>query len=297
MPYSTRGPVTVIGDAFIDVILPCVDIKPGSTYHRTISVTCGGTATTAVRIAKLGEKVSFLGRVGNDGLGKEFKHNLKSNCVKDLTVIDANHRTGFCVVTLFPDGERSIIADRGANENLTSEDIADKLNIILKSKIIYLSGYSLSNVNASEILPLLRRCREHGCQIWFNPGAPDIINDSLKFSIYQIFDTLIMNLDEAKVITGKDTAVEMKEILGHMANFSVITLGKDGCIVMKAGQQPVSFGTKAIPVIADTTGAGDAFSAGFISGRLRQLSDTECARLANETAGNFLKEKATDLRL
>lgn len=295
MPHSLRGSVTVIGDAFIDVILPCVDIKPGSTYHRSISVTCGGTATTAVRVGKLGERVNFLGRIGNDALGKEFKQNLKNNGVKDITVIDADHRTGFCVVALFPDGERGIIADRGANENLTSEDIADNLNIISKSKIIYLSGYSLSKINASEILPLLRRCRERGCQIWFNPGAPDIVNDSLKFTIYQFFDTLIMNLDEAKTITGRNTIVEMKEELGHLANFAVITLGKDGCTIMKAGQQPVSFGTKAIPVIADTTGAGDAFSAGLISGRLRQLSDTECARLANETAGNFLREKSTNL--
>lgn len=295
MQYTSSRSVTVIGDAFIDIILPAVEIKPGSTYHRSIKIICGGTATTAVEIAKLGEEAAFLGRVGNDVLGKLFRENLKKSHVKDRTIVDSDRRTGFCVVTLFPDGERGIIADRGANENLTSKDIADKLNIIFKSKIIYLSGYSLSKVNAGEILPLLRRCREHGCQIWFNPGAPDIITDSLKFTIYQFFDTLILNLDEAKTLTGKDTVIEMKGELEHLANFTVITLGKDGCIIMKAGQQPVSFGTRVIPGIADTTGAGDAFAAGFIAGRLRQLSDTACSQLANETAGRFLKEKAADL--
>lgn len=86
--------VTVIGDAFIDIIVPVQDIEPGGTYHREIRTVCGGTAITAVCIARLGEKASFLGRVGGDALGKYFKENLKQNRVKDMTITDSTKHRG-----------------------------------------------------------------------------------------------------------------------------------------------------------------------------------------------------------
>lgn len=284
--------VTVIGDAFIDIIVPIPDIEPGSTYHRDILANCGGTATTAVQIARLGEEASFLGRVGSDALGKYFQENLKRNQVKDMTVVDTDHRTGLCIAMTYPNGERSMVADRGANNNLTGQDIENRVNTIFKSKIIYLSGYSLAKMDTGEILPILRRCREHGCQVWFNPGAPNIITDSLRYTICQFFDVLILNLDETKALTGKESIAEMKVELEKFANLTVITLGKEGCIVMRAGQQVISVGSEAVPKVADTTGAGDAFAAGFIVGRLRQMPDIQCARLANQTAARFLTEKA-----
>ena len=193
--------VTVIGDAFIDIIVPIQDIEPGGTYHRDILATCGGTATTAIQIARLGEEASFLGRVGSDALGKYFKENLKRNQVKDMTVVD-NHRTGLCIAVTYPNGERSMVADRGANNYLTGKNIENRLNTIFKSKIIYLSGYSLAKMDTGETLPILKRCREHGCQVWFNPGAPNIITDSLRYTIRQFFDTLILNMEEAKALAG-----------------------------------------------------------------------------------------------
>lgn len=283
--------VTVIGDAFIDIIVPIPDIEPGDTYHRDIISICGGTATTAVQIARLGEAAGFLGRVGNDALGKYFRDNLKKNQVKDMTVVD-EHRTGLCIALVYPDGERSMVADRGANNYLTGQDIEHRLNTIFKSQIIYLSGYSLARMDSGEVLPILKRCREHGCQLWFNLGAPNIITDSLRYSLHQFFDVLIMNFDEAKALSGKENIPEMKEALQKYANLAVITMGREGCIVMRAGQQVIAVGSKTVPKVTDTTGAGDAFAAGFIVGRLRQRPDIECARLANETAAHFLEMKA-----
>jgi len=283
--------VTVIGDAFIDIIVPIQGIEPGGTYHRDILVTCGGTATTAVYIARLGEKASFLGRVGNDALGKYFKENLKKNGVKDMTVVD-DHQTGLCIALPYSNGERSMVADRGANNYLTAHDITQRQNAVFKSQIIYLSGYSLARMDTEETLSVLGRCREHGCQVWFNPGAPNLITDSLKHTIYQFFDALILNIAEAKTLTGGKNIAGMKGALEQLANPVVITLGKEGCVVLRAGQHPVSVGGERVPDIRDTTGAGDAFAAGFIVGQLRQLPAIECARLANQTAAHFLEEKA-----
>lgn len=284
--------VTVIGDAFIDIIVPIRDMEPGGTYHRDIIARCGGTATTAVQIARLGEEAGFLGRVGSDALGKYFKENLKRNQVKDMTVVDTDHRTGLCIAMTYPNGERSMVADRGANNYLTGQDIESRLNTIFKSEIIYLSGYSLAKMDTGETLPILKRCREHDCQVWFNPGAPNIITDSIKYTVQQFFDVIILNLDEAKALTERESIAEIKIALEKFANLAVITMGKEGCIVLRTGQQVISVGGTAVPNVFDTTGAGDAFAAGFIVGRLRQMSDIECAQLAHQTAARFLAEKA-----
>ncbi len=283
-------PVTVIGDAFIDVIVPVPDIEPGDTHHRVIATTCGGTATTAVNIARLGEKVGFLGRVGGDALGKYFREQLKASQVKDMTITDSQLRTGLCIALTYPDGERSMIADRGANDSLRPADIADRIRTISRSEVIYLSGYSLARMDASETLPVLKRCRERGSEIWFNPGAPNIIADSLNRTIYQFFDAVIMNFDEARSLTGTDRLPEMAEALVKVARLVIITRGAEGCVVVRGGQR-IGVGTRAVTEVQDTTGAGDAFVAGFIVGRIRRLPDTECARLANQTAARFLEEK------
>lgn len=282
--------VTVIGDAFIDIILPVYDIEPGGTYHREIRTVCGGTATTAVCIARLGEKASFLGRVGDDALGKYFRENLKENRVKDMTITDSDRRTGLCVAMTYPDGERSMVADRGANDSLCAQDIADRMNAISRSRMVYLSGYSLARMDTEETLAVLKRCRERGGELWFNPGAPNMVTASLHRTIYQFFDAVIMNFDEARNFAGTDNLPDMAAALNPVANLIVITMGQEGCLIIRAGQR-VSVGTKVVPGVRDTTGAGDAFSAGFMVGRLRRLPDTECARLANRTAARFLEEK------
>jgi sugar/nucleoside kinase (ribokinase family) len=228
--------------------------------------------------------------VGGDALGKQFRENLKKSQVTDLTITDSDQRTGICIALTYPDGERSMVADRGANDLLAPRDIEQKLKTILTSNIIYLSGYSLARMDAEETLPVLKRCREHGSEIWLNTGAPNIITDALKHTIYQFFDALMMNFDEAKALTGTESIPEIEAALEKVARLSVITLGKEGCLVIRNGQR-ISIGTKALIDITDTTGAGDTFAAGFIVGRLRQLPDIECARLANETAARFLEEK------
>ncbi len=282
--------VTVIGDAFIDIILPVPNIEPGGTYHHAIHTFCGGSATTAINITRLGEKASFLGRVGDDAMGKYFRENLKENKVKDMTITDSDRRTGLCVAMTYPDGERSMVADRGANDSLCAQDIGDRINAIARSGMVYLSGYSLARMDTEETLTVLKRCRERGGELWFNPGAPNMVTASLNRTIYQFFDAVIMNFDEARNFAGTDNLPEMAAALEPVARLIVITTGREGCLIIRAGQR-VAIGTRAVPGVRDTTGAGDAFSAGFMVGRLRHLPDTECARLANRTAALFLKEK------
>jgi len=283
--------VTVIGDAFIDVIVPVQGIKPGETHHRKIIMQCGGTANVAVQIAKLGVKSKFIGKVGDDVFGRYFKQNLKINGVRDLTFVDKKNPTGLCISLSYENGERAMVANRGANDYLKKEEVRCCIDEIKDSKIVYFSGYSLlSRKNSESILYLIGESRKHGCQIYFNPGAPNMIKKDFKNIICDFVNVLIMNIEEAKNITQKNKIEDILKSLNNMVDTAVITMSEGGSIIPN-GAKYIHIETEKLNV-SDTTGAGDAFSAGFIVGKLRNMNDVECARLGNEVAAEFLKGKA-----
>lgn len=287
--------VTVIGDAFIDVIVPVHGTKLGETHHRKIITQCGGTANVAVQIAKLGEKSKFVGKIGDDVFGKYFKQNLEINGVKDLTFVDRENPTGLCISMVYDKGERTMVANRGANDYLKKEEIKSCIERIIDSKIVYFSSYSLlSEKNMESILYAIERCCRQNCEIYFNPGAPNLIKEEFKSIIFDFVNVLILNIEEAKSMTKKNEIKDIIKSISDMVNVVVITMGEGGCVVSRSGDY-AAIPTRKVRVV-DTTGAGDAFAAGFIVGKLKGRGDTDCARLGNEVAAKFLREKMELMR-
>ena len=282
--------VTVIGDAFVDIIVPAQGIKPGETYHRKIITLCGGTANVAVQIVKLGEKAKFVGKVGDDAFGDYFRQNLRIDEVEDLTSVDDEEPTGLCVSMTYDGGERAMVATRGANDFLKMEELKSCINVVAGSKIVYFSGYSLlSKENAESVLYAIEECHKQNCKVYFNPGAPNLVKEDFKQIIYDFVDVLILNIEEARNMTKRNNLEEIAKSLKDMVDTAVITMGEDGCVVSKNEDY---FHIKPEKLnVSDTTGAGDAFAAGFIVGKLKGRKDEDCARLGNETAANFLQQK------
>lgn len=282
--------ITVIGDIFIDVIAPIKDLQFGYTYHDKIKTFFGGTANVAVQISRLGDKVKFIGKVGNDTWGKSFKEHISFENVIDLTSVDIIDKTGLCI-SFYNNNERVMIADRGANDNLVREDILPFIDEIIKSKFIYFSGYSLvSNKVGETILYLIEKCKTQGCKIVFNPGAPNIIKSSFKDIIRNNVDILLLNLDEGKYLSGKDDIDDIIYNLKKLTNEGVVTMGAVGCTVFE-GENKIFVPSEKMIECIDTTGAGDVFSAGFLSGKLKNLDNIASAKLGNDTAFKFLINK------
>jgi len=278
----------VIGEAFIDLIVPAWSINRGETYHREIRVFVSGLANVAIEISKMGEEAKFIGKVGKDPFGMFLRQTLKQYGVKDLIFVDKILRTGLCISLVYEDGERTMIADRGANDNLSIEEIESRMDEIRNSRIAYFSGYSLQRGETREsVLKCIKDCREHGIEIYFNPGAPNLIKKGFREIIKNFVDVLILNEDEARKLTRREDI--NFEGLNELVDLAVVTRGKYGCTLIKNGNV-VNVKTKEIKV-QNTTGAGDAFSVGFIVGRLRGMDDIECAKLGNQTAARFLEER------
>lgn len=284
--------VTIIGEAFVDIIFPRTRLEPGITRFVEMSIRVGGNAFIATQVAKMGEKAKFLGKLGEDPFGNYIRNSLKENNVVDLITTDTHKRTGLCISITYENGERILIADRGANDELSTEDLLHFWDNIIDSRILYFSGYTLLNEKfRKDILEIIQKIRKENkeCEIFFNPGAPNIINSDIKKIIKNCTDVVILNLQEAENLAGSKEQNKIIKKLEKIAKTVVITKGEQGCILITA-ENKLEIPTQKIK-IRDTTGAGDAFSAGFIVGKLRGLSLVDCAKLANKVALNFLKER------
>lgn len=282
--------IAILGDAFVDLIVPLTNIKQGETYHRNIMTFTGGASNIAIQVSRLGEDAKYIGKVGTDPFGYFIKQNLRKENVEAFLFEDSKNPTGLCVSLACRDGERTMIAMRGANDYLSKEEILKCIDRIVGSKIVYASGYSLlSDKNSESIMYAVEEARNNNCEIYFNPGAPNIIRSHFKEIIRDFVDILALSFDEAKVISGKTKLDEISNELNEIAKVSIITLGERGCIV-STENRCVHVPTRRLDV-KDSTGAGDAFISGFMVGRVRGLNLRECAELGNKTALSLLREK------
>ncbi|MDY6834480.1 MAG: carbohydrate kinase family protein [Chloroflexota bacterium] len=279
----------VIGDAFFDVCVPTHHLVKGGAFSRNISISPGGTANVSVWASRLGIISKFIGKVGNDPLGHAFRNDLKNEKVADLTLTDNIHSTGICVSLIDEEGNRTMVTSRGANDHWVIGEMEGLLGYIEGCKILYTVGYSLiSERNAMVLETLVRSAKEKGSEIWFNPGAYNIIGDRCISFMSNLVDVLILNLDEGRFLTGEDSVITIIDALSKKVATVIMTLGEKGSVASSTKEYVLSDSIHVSPVV-DTTGAGDAFTAGFISARMTQCDLKQSCELAHLLAAQVIQ--------
>jgi len=285
---------TVIGDAMIDVMLPLPNIKDiyslsqGGVTNTKMKILAGGSANVAFYISQLGSTSAFIGKVGDDFWGKMFLDDLKNNKITANVSISKTENTGVVFVLVFPNGQRCFIDDRGANVGLKYEEIA--LDLMRNSKYLFFSGYSFQD---GEVLDCIRRVLEvtanNNTYIVFNPGAPNlakIFQESFVNIIREYVSIVILNEAEAKYLTQCDEYSEMTDYLLSLADTGVLTRGERGSVVTRQGERHE---ITASPIkVVDTTGAGDAYTAGFIYGLSHGWGIKSAGEFASKVAGEVV---------
>jgi sugar/nucleoside kinase (ribokinase family) len=191
---------------------------------------------------------------------------------------DPDAATGMCVVLVAPDGERSMLPDAGANAALSPEDVP----AFAPEGHLHLAGYTLLRDGAPReaALEALRRARAAGMTISLDPSsaAPLRAFGAERFlELAGPVDLLLPNRDEAAVL-GPLTA-RAREV--------VVTLGSDGAVWTDGAHEVASPAVAAGPV-ADTTGAGDAFTAGFLAAWLDGAAPGDALGAGNALAARAL---------
>jgi fructokinase len=257
--------VFCIGEALIDMI--CTDRGTSLSKGQNFLKKAGGApANVAAAIAALGAKVDMAAKVGKDPFGQHLIELLQEMGVSTEWVIqDPNHFTTFAFVSLMEDGERDFYFNRGADGQLSSNDLAG----------LQLNDYSIFHFgSATGFLPgplqtaytdLLAKAKANNAIISFDPNyrhllfqnnTQSFINQSWPFIEQCHFFKL--SDEEALLITGCET-VEAAAIALRKKTQAVfaITLGKEGTL-LSLGDHTEMIGSIAITPV-DATGAGDAF--------------------------------------
>jgi len=287
--------VICIGAALVDMVAQ-VERHPNDDDEVFVSdlklLSGGAAANTAHACAKLGLRSSFLGKLGGkDAFSRKIVDDFKeSNVNISLLKFSNTHGTGSAYVALDKEGDRRIYAHSGAANLLSKEDIVEKE--LIQAKIIYLSSLK----NLEPFVEAATIARENKIPVILNPGMLIIDQglENIKILLENI-DILILSQKEFQTlfkIKKNDFNEEyIKNDLLYLASLGIqviiITLGKKGALLSKEKNLELIPPIEVSQVI-DTTGAGDAFSAGFIYGLVQNLSYNFSNLINYVMIGNFV---------
>lgn len=272
--------VTCIGQAVIDCITrnrETTPYKPNVYRARTIELHTGGDAINeAIALSKLGYQVNVICALGNDIAGNVILNELNRHHVSTSSILQTNIQTPIANLLVNEDGSRVSI-----NSNATKLENASLIDIHLEpSKVVsFASLFRPPLVDYEVIKHFLMAAKANGSIICTDTKLPlsnDIYFDMYK-DLYSYIDYFFPNENEAIYYSQKHTYEEMASFFQSYGIKNVILkLGDKGCYVKGLQEE---FLIPAIPVsnIKDTTGAGDNFVAGFISGLLTKSTLYDCA--------------------
>ena len=232
--------------------------------------TGGGGTNTAVALSRLGHKVGFIGKLGT-GTNSDFIHKVLAKEKIELLCAHGKGNAGYSVILDTLEHDRTILTYKGINDELRNEDIPYKN---LKTKWFYFSAMMQESFHTLE--KLSEFAQRNSIKIAFNPsmylaekGKEYLIN------IISRTELIVLNKEEACLLVGQDSAAGLLfKLKGLGPKIAVITDGKNELHVI---DEKFVYSAKPPAVKAvDSTGAGDAFAASFVSGLLRK-NDVEFA--------------------
>jgi len=313
MASAARYDVLGIGNAIVDVIARAEEdflVKHGmrkggmmlidearaeSIYDAmgpAMEMSGGSAANTIVGLASLGARGAFVGKLKDDGLGRAFSHDIRAAGVAfETPPASDGPSTGRCYVLVTPDGERTMNTYLGAAQDLHPADIDS--DMIAASRITYLEGYLWDPKNAKEAF-LKAAAIAHAAERIVALTLSDAFcvdrwrDEFLHLMRSRTVDLIFANEAELHSLYQTSDFDAAVAALRRDIEVAVVTRSEKGCMVL--GRDGIE-AVPAFPVerVVDTTGAGDLFAAGFLTGLARGADDRTCGRLGALAAGEVIQ--------
>lgn len=301
--------VLTIGNAIVDILSRCEDeflneneiikgamnLIDAERAERLYSLmgpaheASGGSAgNTAAGVASFGARAAYFGKVAEDELGKIFRHDIRAQGVHFETKPEGKFPpTARSMIFVTPDGERSMNTYLGACVELGPEDVEPQ--VVAEAKVTYFEGYLWDPPRAKDaIRDCARIAHEHGREVSMT------LSDSFCVGRYRAefldlmrsgtVDIVFANYEEAlSLYETEDFELALSNIAKD-CKLAAVTLGENGAVIVR-GDERVKVDAIKIDRLLDTTGAGDLFAAGFLTGYTQGRSLEDCAKLGCLAAG------------
>ncbi|MDA3018073.1 MAG: carbohydrate kinase family protein [Actinomycetota bacterium] len=260
--------VFCIGDLMLDIVAQ-IPTSPhqlhlGNDTLTVISTHGGGAGgNVASWLAVLGNDVTMVGRIGDDAAGSAITSEFDALGISYGDIVKVGLHTGVVICLVDPSGERTMLADNGANAGLVISDLPSLDGV----DAIYVTGYALlAPASRPGVLAMIHAINLRDIPIIFDPatvgGMKDVPIEEI-LSWCTLMDTVIMNEEEAIYLSGSSDIEAALDFFLEHAPRAIIKRGSQGAIGRERRGELVSVIAQATQVV-DTTGAGDSFAAGFI---------------------------------
>lgn len=283
--------LTVLGSINADhVISVPYFAKPGETLTgHSYHIAYGGKgANQAVAAARLGAKVSFIGCIGDDGIGKAMKTAFEKDDINTRPIKSvANEMTGIAMIQVAESGENSIVISAGANGHLDETVVAEFQSEITQADCLLMQ----LETPLPAIIQAAKIAKKNNTQVVLNPAPARALPNEL----LSLLDMITPNETEAEILTGIKVVDEASAKLAAQAFHQkgiekvLITLGSKGVFVSENGQGEIVAGFRVNAV--DTTAAGDTFNGALVTAMLEDKPLNEAIRFAHAAAAISVTRK------
>jgi sugar/nucleoside kinase (ribokinase family) len=294
---SAEKPIICLGVHVLDVLVRPVEAIPegqGGQLVEEIRMTAAGSAGgTALVLGKLGAHVQSAGAIGTDPLADLLVTLLERDGVDTSALVRRDGaQTSASVLPIRPDGSRPAFHVVGANATYGPDDV--DWDAVAAAAHVHLGAPEF--MGGEQAARILSHAREHGATTSADLLAPGeqaaAIRDWIAAAL-PLLDYLLPNDDQVLGLSGRDDLIEgCRELVAAGVGCVAATRGPDGALLVDAK------GVQSVPAFAidpvDTTGCGDAFSAGFLRGLALGRSRTESATLGCATAALVAEGLGTD---
>jgi len=278
-----RGAMTMVDAARSDEIY--AEMGPA------IEASGGSAANTVAGVASFGGKAAFIGRVADDAFGKVFAHDLRSAGVHFESPFSVSGApTGRCLVIVTPDAQRTMCTFLGAGAELDESYIDEAL--VSSSSVTYLEGYIWDPPAAKDAVrraaAIAHRADQRVALTLSDPFCVERHRDEFLELIEHEIDILFANEHEITMLYEVDTFDEALNLVRGHCEIAALTRGPHGSVIVAGDSVHV---IDAYPVqVVDTTGAGDAYAAGFLHGFTRGRPLARCGQLGSLGAAEAISQ-------
>ena len=274
--------IVSVGDLLVDVVCTLRDpLRRGTDAFSTNTFRQGGSAANvAVAAARAGASARFVGGLGDDPFGDFLSRSLVDAGVEVCTPRYGGALTGTVVVLVEPDGERTMAPDRGASGLLSPADPA----WLQSASVLHIPLYAFEvDPLASTATTLARWAREAGIAVSVDLSAVSLLENMGIDGVEALADELRADL----VFANRDESAVAGAF--RSAKLFVEKNGPDPVRCFVHGELVDTIAVPALHEVRDTTGAGDAFAAGFLCGFVDGLEATLCVQQGSAFAAKLLR--------
>ena len=244
----------------------------------------GSSANTIAGLAVFGIKTSFIGKIGSDEEGRILLGDFIKRGVDTSGIVTAEGRSGVAMIFVDREGNRAILVDPGVNDTISIRDV--RMELVEQAELVHMTSFICKNGLDSfrsqiEISGMARG-------VSFDPGMPYVERGLKELEpILKNTTILLPNRMEMEMLFRMDYRDASSHAIEMGAETVAVKLGEKGCYVTDGRKEHFIKSFPSDPV--DTTGAGDAFNAGFLYAWHKNKSLEECGRIGNFVAGRLIE--------